>query len=73
MPLSTDIDQAKRFLNVFGSTQFTFQTFDDNQKRKSRSLVRVLHGTIEQHFIELSELSGRKWLLSRELYIVRDL
>jgi P4 family phage/plasmid primase-like protien len=58
MPLSTDIDQAKRFLNVFGSTQFTFQTFDDNQKRKSRSLVRVLHGTIEQHFIELSELSA---------------
>jgi hypothetical protein len=37
--------------------KFTFQTFGDN--RKDESLVRVLHGTLDQHWNELVELNNR--------------
>src|SRR5262249_32657766 len=45
------------FLKALGGGAFTFQTFDDNTARKSRSLVRVFHGTIDDHFVALEELN----------------
>src|SRR5262249_36747829 len=41
------------------TNQFTFQTFDDNEDRKDKSLARVLHGTLAQHFETLVKLNNR--------------
>ncbi len=38
---------------------FTFQTFDDNSKRKDRQLARVLHGTLDEHYQELCHLQSK--------------
>ena len=38
---------------------FTFQTFDDNAERKDRSLAKILHGNLEEHFSELRSLQKR--------------
>jgi hypothetical protein len=37
----------------------TFQTFDDNADRKDPKLVRVLHGTLNQHADELRYLNSK--------------
>ena len=37
----------------------TFQTFDDTKGRRDPQLVRVLHGTLEEHFAFLKELNDR--------------
>lgn len=37
----------------------TFQTFDDDAKRKDRSLARVLHGSIIDREVELAALNER--------------
>lgn len=48
---------AKAFLNHLDPRGiFTFQTFDDDKDSKSRSLARVLHGTLDQHLAALSRL-----------------
>lgn len=53
-----DLTVARRFLEVLApGEQVTFQTFDDNDKRKSGALARVLHGTLEQRAAELSALN----------------
>jgi hypothetical protein len=50
---------ARNFLDALGSDSFTFQTFDDNAARKNRSLVRVFHGTIDQHLATLEDLNRK--------------
>lgn len=48
--LKPSIAAAQAFLNVLDpSGIFTFQTFDDDKKRKNQSLARVFHGTLAQH------------------------
>ena len=37
--------------------KFTFQTFDDDQSRKDKNLVRVLHGTLNRHGTTLKTLN----------------
>ena len=54
-----DLDMAERFLKRLDpdAAFFTFQTFDDNQDRKSKSLVRVLHGTLAHDASALKRLN----------------
>jgi len=50
--------EASQFLNLIAEgEQITFQTFDDMKGRHSCNLVRVLHGTLEQHLPILKELN----------------
>jgi hypothetical protein len=60
-PLTHDKAMTLEYLAVLDPTtdRFTFQTFDDNQKRKSPRLARVLHGTLDEHWAELVELNNR--------------
>tara|TARA_R110000850_G_scaffold18982_4_gene58166 strand:+ start:462 stop:1274 length:813 start_codon:yes stop_codon:yes gene_type:complete len=44
------------FLEMFGS-KFSFQTFDD--KVKNKKVTRQLHGSIKEHFQELSQLNAK--------------
>jgi hypothetical protein len=50
---------AERFLQSLDpeATSFTFQTFDDVKDRKDRTLVRVLHGTLAEHWNALCHLN----------------
>jgi len=58
--LAIDKSQAQQFLNNLDPNgRFTFQTFDDNQDRRDKSLTLTLHGTLEQNFDALSELNRR--------------
>jgi hypothetical protein len=52
---------ADNFLTLLaeGVEEFTFQTFDDNKSRKDKSLTRILHGSIDQHFDELCRLKAK--------------
>lgn len=55
--LKPDLNEVRRFLNILDPMGiFTFQTFADDKKRKSPALARVLHGTLDQHFSELTHL-----------------
>jgi hypothetical protein len=58
-PIKTDIDKAREFLEHLdlSETEFTFQIFDD--KKPARPLARVLHGSLDEHFERLCELSSR--------------
>jgi hypothetical protein len=51
-----DPTEADRFLSIFGTDVFTFQTFDDNPSRKDRTLAQIFHGTREQVHAQLVEL-----------------
>ena len=57
--LPPDRDQAERFLRLLDedAERFTFQTFDDSKDRKDHRLVRVLHGTLAEHWQELCRLN----------------
>jgi len=69
--LSPHFDECKIFIhNLAGKdAQFTFQTFDDvkvwseeKQKmipRKDKNLVRVLHGTLNEHKHALAALNAK--------------
>jgi RecA-family ATPase len=59
--LAPDYDTAERFLQVLdpNGLRFTFQTFDDDKDRKDKTLARVLHGTLAEHFDELASLNVR--------------
>jgi len=48
-------DEAERFLRLLdpNAERFTFQTFDDNPKRKDKKLVRVIHGSLTEVFDQL--------------------
>ncbi len=52
-------EQALAFLRFLDpeATKFTYQIFDDNADRKSPSLVRVLHGSLAEHWDSLVALS----------------
>ncbi|MGC6521801.1 MAG: phage/plasmid primase, P4 family [Candidatus Micropelagos thuwalensis] len=53
------IETTQSFLETLSSSgEFTFQTFDDNQMRKDKKLVRIYHGRIEEHYEALIELNG---------------
>ena len=54
-------EYAKKFLTLLDSETpyFTFQTFDDNKKRKSPSLIRGFHGSLDAHWDELVELNDK--------------
>jgi hypothetical protein len=53
--------EAARFLQLHdpAATAFTFQTFDDDSNRVDPSLVRVLHGPLEQHAAALTRLNDK--------------
>jgi hypothetical protein len=60
-PLDVDFAEAEKFLKALDptATKFTFQTFDDDGDRGNKDLVRVLHGTLAEHFDELKRLNDR--------------
>ncbi len=50
MPIEINLAQAQRFIDSIAPGELvTYQTFDDNSKRKKTQLIRVLHGSLEQH------------------------
>ena len=58
--LKPDKKEAERFLNILDPNgTFTFQTFDDNQDTKRGKLVRIFHGTLEEHYDALCDLNAR--------------
>ena len=59
--IKSDMDIAKEFLSALDpdATEFTFQTFDDNQDRRDGSLAQVLHGSLDDHFEMLCALSSK--------------
>src|SRR5688572_22966894 len=60
--LSVNLQRAQRFLRALtGEDQpvVTFQTFDDNDKRKAAPLAKVLHGSLDQHAAALAALNQR--------------
>ena len=56
-----NLAEAAHFLKLLDpeATEFTFQTFDDNADRDDKSLVRVLHGSLEQLAARLSRLNAK--------------
>jgi hypothetical protein len=54
-------EAAQRFLHILDpkADRFTFQLFDDYVDRKDKSLARVLHGTLDEHYATLVEYSRR--------------
>jgi RecA-family ATPase len=63
--LAPALAEAKRFLAALapGSNSatrcWTFQSFDDNKDRKDTHLVRVLHGSLDEHAQTLMELNAQ--------------
>ncbi len=57
--LTPDFDQAMQFLKSLDPEcdQHTFQTFDDSKKSKDPRLSKILHGTFEEHKLELERLN----------------
>lgn len=55
-----DLDATRAFLNIIapGEDQFTFQTFADADDAGG-SLVRMLHGTLDQHAGQLQRLNNQ--------------
>jgi hypothetical protein len=53
--------EAVRFLNLLdpGATYFSSQTFDDDKGRKDERLARVIHGTLDDCWNELTALNDR--------------
>ena len=70
-PLEVQFAEGDRFLKVLdpAAARFTFQTFDDDRDRDDNSLVRVLHGTLAEHFDQLKAELDRL----RALNVVRPL
>jgi RepB DNA-primase from phage plasmid len=52
-----DLDAAQRFLDLLGAKHISFQTFDDNAKRKAPKLVCILHGSLAEHADQLAHLN----------------
>lgn len=52
--------EASKFLDFIAEDeQVTFQTFDDVKGRGDKQLIRVLHGTLEQHLSILTDLNRK--------------
>jgi hypothetical protein len=54
-------EDAQRFLLALDdqTEQFTFQVFDDHENRNDKTLARILHGTLTQHYATLVDYSRR--------------
>lgn len=54
-----DLAEARRFLAHLDphATAFTFQTFKDRKERDGPNVVRVLHGSLDEHAAELTRLN----------------
>jgi hypothetical protein len=54
-------EDVQRFLSVLDdrTTRFTFMVFDDNEYRKDKRPVRILHGTLDELFPTLVDYSRR--------------
>ena len=59
--MDKNYEMALQYLRNLDSsaTEFTFQTFDDSKERKSKSLARIFHGTLEAHYKTLCELNNK--------------
>jgi len=58
--LNLNFDVAQRFLDALEPNgKFTFQTFDDDQDRRDKSLARQLNGTLREHFDQLRSLQEK--------------
>jgi hypothetical protein len=58
--LNPNFDVAQRFLDALEPNgKFTFQTFDDDQDRRDKSLARQLNGTLREHFDQLHSLQEK--------------
>ena len=58
--LNPNFDVAQRFLDALEPNgKFTFQTFDDDQDRRDKSLARQLNGTLPEHFDQLRSLQEK--------------
>lgn len=58
--LNPNFDVAQRFLDALEPNgKFTFQTFDDDQGRRDKSLARQLNGTLREHFDQLRSLQEK--------------
>ncbi|MDA8785437.1 RepB family DNA primase [Planktomarina temperata] len=58
--LNPNFDVAQRFLDALEPNgKFTFQTFDDDQDRRDKSLARQLNGTLREHFDQLRSLQEK--------------
>jgi hypothetical protein len=56
-----DLEQARRFLKwLAGDNPVTFQTFDDDEKRKDPRLARIFHGTLDEHSRALTNLNNQR-------------
>jgi hypothetical protein len=54
-----DIEDATGFLDRLSPSQpHTFQTFDDDKDRKNQSLVRILHGTLDDVMTDLTFINA---------------
>ena len=50
--------EAAQFLKLIAEDELiTFQTFDEVKDRKDPKLVRILHGSLEQHLMTLTDLN----------------
>jgi hypothetical protein len=60
-PPALDREAARKFLQYLDpeTDSFVFQTFDDSATRRNPALARTLHGTLDQHWSMLSDLSRR--------------
>ena len=57
--VAPDLEEARRFLAHLDpqATTFTFQTFKDRKERDGPNVVRVLHGSLDEHAAELTRLN----------------
>jgi hypothetical protein len=57
-----DVEDATRFLDRLSSPSqpHTFQTFDDDKDRKNQSLVRILHGTLDDVMTDLTFINAAR-------------
>lgn len=56
-----DLDQARRHLMLLDedAERFLFQTFDDDSRRRDKTLTRVLYGTLDELTAELTRLNQK--------------
>ena len=60
-PVPPNVQEAEEFVVAVDPTTncFTFQTFDDEKKRRDRRLARIFHGPLANHAAELTGLNVR--------------
>lgn len=57
--LAIDLSETSRFLEIIAPNgDVTFQTFDDDKKRKDPRLCRILHGATDENFVALTQLNN---------------